>query len=74
MECDNVEVCTKCESPYIIDNSTHKCKCSTGYFVTGLCLDYPGCLAAYPFLTGNYCDKCDKDLRFIPTADRLCEC
>ena len=72
---DYIPYCATCLGPTACSTcfSTHhivgvKCECLSGvattYFISGVCLKYPGCITAQSVTNGNYCSSCNTTAKF----------
>jgi hypothetical protein len=72
---DYIPYCARCTGPTSCTHcfSTHylvgtNCEClsaiSQTYYVTGVCLKYPGCIIAQSVTNGNYCSSCNTTAKF----------
>lgn len=76
--CSNSQVCSSCVVGKFLVNGTCRCLniAAMTYFVSGVCLTYPGCVSATNVLNANYCSTCNTSANFQhPSASNLtCVC
>jgi hypothetical protein len=76
--CLNSSICTGCQSDKYLVNGSCQCFNITAptYFVSGVCLTYPGCVNASSITNANFCSICNTSANFQhPSVSNLtCVC
>lgn len=76
--CLNSSVCLGCSGGKFLVNGTCKCNNVTTptYYVSGVCLTYPGCLNASVTVNSNYCSSCNTTAHFqyYSASNLTCVC
>ena len=64
--CSNSQVCSGCVAGKFLVNGTCRCLniAAMTYYVSGVCLTYPGCVSATNVLNAKYCSTCNTSANF----------